>query len=164
VGFRGAENGELLCRESVAVTTVRFIVLDYVPVTARMRKDGDVYDAGAVTGQDSRRAAVVLRKNIGVVAAVEISRLGDMPGGSRIGQGRSTAEVGAVYDPDRRRPVVVLPQDVGLAVAVEISSRFDTRLSRAAPPLMLVPSMVPTATRLADSMPTTPTAPSPFKS
>ena len=77
------------------------IVLDYVPVAARIGKDGGVYDVGAVHGPDRRRAAVVLRKNIGVAVAVEISRLGDMPGGSRIGQGCSTAEVGAVHDPDR---------------------------------------------------------------
>jgi len=79
------------------------IVLDYVPVVARMGKDGGVYDVGAVHGQDRRRAAVVLRKNIGVAVAVEISRLGDMPGGSRIGQGCSTAEVGAVPDPHRHQ-------------------------------------------------------------
>src|SRR5262245_50039166 len=75
------------------------IVLDYVPVAARIEKDSDVYDIGAVHGQVRRCAAVVLRKNIGVAVTVEISCLGAMPGGSGIGLGCSPAEVGAVHDP-----------------------------------------------------------------
>ena len=35
-------------------------VLDYVPVVARMGKDGGVYDVGAVHGPDRRRAVIVL--------------------------------------------------------------------------------------------------------
>ena len=68
---------------------------------AGIGKDGGVYDVGAVHGPNRWRAAVVLRKYIGVVVAVEISRVGDMPGGSRIGQCCSMAEVGAVHDPHR---------------------------------------------------------------
>ena len=50
------------------------ILLDQVPVAARIGQDGAASDRGAVHGPDRRQAAVVLPKNIGLAVAVEIGR------------------------------------------------------------------------------------------